>query len=128
MRILLMVVMFLILAGCGGDITIQRGDNDLFSMDGLIALGARLLHFGFGLGLIWLSVKFHLFLMDRFKNEFFRDELVDMVARWRIPEGHPDHRKITLEDAIMVLSIAAYQGLVAFAILFVAASIQTPFG
>ena len=79
--------------------------------------------FAWGLFLIYLSITFHLWLMNKYKRQFFRDELTLLLNKVKARDP-----KIDLPVAVLGLAAAVYQGAVFLAILLLMGSIQTPFG
>ena len=125
------IIGLLVLAGCGTSINIDPDtaepsiwDNPAVEFIVKILLG--LLLFAYALVLIWLSIKFHLFLMEKYKRFFFRDELKQSIDKLKA-RGTLTKDDI-LRHAAIVLGAGVYQGLVFLAILHLIASMQTPFG
>ena len=124
------VPLLLLMAGCGTEITLQPEsapsvwDNPISEL--VVKFIVGLLMFGYALGLIWLAVIFHLFLMNRYKRFFFRDELKAAIDKLK------GRVALTTQEimrfAAIALSAAVYQGLVFVAVLFLIAEMQTPFG
>lgn len=88
----------------------------------LIGLG----QFGYALILIWLSIKFHLYLMERYKKLFFRDEMVESFS-W-LKSAEPMEMDRICRHAAIVFGASVYQGMVFIGILHLMANMQTPFG
>ena len=121
------------LTGCSGvdiDFGGQEADPpgvwDNPIVEFIIKIVVGLLLFGYALVLIWLSIKFHLFLMERYKRFFFRDEIKTSIDKLKARSTMAQNE--IFRHAAIVLGAGAYQGLVFLAILHLIASMQTPFG
>ena len=90
--------------------------------DILIKLLVGMGQFVWGMLLIYISIRFHLWLMEKYKKLFLRDELLLIVGRCRAKT------KIDIADAVLGVAAAVYQGAVFLAILQLMGNIQTPFG
>ena len=95
-------------------------------VDVLIKLLVGLGQFGYALILIWLSIKFHLFLMNRYKKVFFRDEMVASFNALKSTKSMAVDR--IYRHAAIVFGASVYQGMVFIGILHLMANMQTPFG
>ena len=123
---LYLIPLLLLLSGCSY-FGAEEVEETNWVMEWVVKLGIGLFQFAWGLLLIFWSVKFHLYLMNKFKRQFFRDEIVQAMNRLKDRKSKPTLNDI-YRDAAIVVGGGAYQGLVFLGILHLMASIQTPFG
>ena len=67
---------------------------------------------------------FHKWLVTTYKDFFYKDEVDIIAAVFK----HKNKRKLTEDQRAAALPMAVYQGLYFVGLLFLAASLQTPFG